>query len=105
LEEEEDVLRVPFYHENIDNDEVLFYHSGNFFSRPGIGTGKMTLHPQGIHHGPNPAAFEAAKKLTRTEEVAIMVEAERPFEVSSDALAVADPAYETSWARAMGLVE
>ncbi|MDQ3991265.1 MAG: homogentisate 1,2-dioxygenase, partial [Actinomycetota bacterium] len=30
-------LRVPFFHSNIDNDEVLFYHRGQFFSRAGIG--------------------------------------------------------------------
>lgn len=105
LEEDRDVLRVPFYHANIDNDEVLFYHSGDFFSRPGIGEGKLTLHPQGIHHGPQPGAFEASKKLERTEEVAIMVEAEKPLELSDEALSVRDASYETSWAKGMGLLD
>src|SRR5438552_4148750 len=50
LEEDPDVLRVPFYHANIDADEVLFYHAGNFFSRAGIGEGYLTLHPQDLHH-------------------------------------------------------
>src|SRR5512140_1023511 len=26
-------MKVPFYHSNIDYDEVLFYHAGQFFSR------------------------------------------------------------------------
>lgn len=104
LEEDPDVLRVPFYHANIDNDEVLFYHSGEFFSRAGIGPGWMTLHPQGIHHGPQPAATEAARSRERTNEVAVMVESEAPFEVSPQAEMTADPAYETSWARGMGLL-
>jgi homogentisate 1,2-dioxygenase len=104
LEEDPDVLRVPFYHANIDNDEVLFYHAGEFFSRAGIGPGYMTLHPQGIHHGPQPAAIEASKSKERTNEVAIMVESEFPFEVSAEAEQVADPAYETSWAKGMGLI-
>lgn len=105
LEEDPDVLRVPFYHANIDNDEVIFYHDGEFFSRPGIGKGKMTLHPQGIHHGPQPAAIDASKSKLRTDEVAIMIEAEDLLEVSSDAAQVRDVAYETSWARGMGLLD
>lgn len=104
LEEDPDVLKVPFYHANIDNDEVLFYHSGDFFSRAGIGPGYMTLHPQGIHHGPQPAAIEASKTKERTEEVAVMIETEKPLEVAVEADQVADPAYETSWARGMGLL-
>ncbi|HVE75739.1 MAG TPA: homogentisate 1,2-dioxygenase [Actinomycetota bacterium] len=105
LEEDPEVLRVPFYHANIDNDEVLFYHSGEFFSRPGIGVGKLTLHPQGIHHGPQPAAIEASKAKDRTEEVAVMVETEDPLEVSDEAMKVRDDAYELSWARGMGLID
>jgi homogentisate 1,2-dioxygenase len=104
LEEDPDVLRVPFYHSNIDNDEVLFYHSGHFFSRPGIGVGKMTLHPQGIHHGPQPAAIEASKKIERTEEVAVMIESEDPLQITPEAEQVRDAEYETSWARGMGLL-
>ena len=61
LEEDPAVLKVPFYHANIDADEVLFYHSGDYFSRAGIDVGYMTLHPQGVHHGPQPAAIEASK--------------------------------------------
>jgi len=105
LEEDPEVLRVPFYHANIDNDEVLFYHSGEFFSRPGIGTGKLTLHPQGIHHGPQPSAIDASKSKTRTDEVAIMVEAEEPLELTPEAMAVRDESYDYSWARGMGLIE
>ena len=36
LESEAGAMKVPFYHRNIDFDEVLFYHAGNFFSREGI---------------------------------------------------------------------
>ncbi len=49
-------LKVPFYHSNIDFDEVLFYHAGEFFSRDGIAPGMLTFHPQGIHHGPQARA-------------------------------------------------
>ena len=92
-----ETMRVPFYHNNIDNDEVLFYHRGNFFSRAGIGEGFMMMHPQGLYHGPAPAAVKGAATKTETDEIAVMLEAERPFTIS-DALLSADlPEYGTSW--------
>ena len=100
-----DALRVPFFHSNIDNDEVIFYHAGQFFSRAGIGPGMMTLHPQGLHHGPQQAAIEASKTKEFADEVAVMVETERPLAVSGDAEAVRVEGYETSWARGMGLID
>jgi homogentisate 1,2-dioxygenase len=105
LEEDPEVLKVPFYHANIDADEVLFYHSGDYFSRAGIDEGYMTIHPQGVHHGPQPAAIEASKTKERTDEIAVMVETEKPLVLSSDAEAVVITEYETSWARGMGLVD
>ncbi len=105
LEEDPQVLKVPFYHANIDADEVLFYHAGNYFSRAGIDEGYMTLHPQGVHHGPQPAAIEASKTKTRTDEVAVMVETENPLQLSPEAEAVSIEEYETSWARGMGLLD
>jgi homogentisate 1,2-dioxygenase len=105
LEEDPEVLKVPFYHANIDADEVLFYHSGNYFSRAGIDRGYMTLHPQGVHHGPQPAAIEASKFKHRTDEIAVMVETENPLELSPEAKAVIVTEYETSWARGMGLLD
>lgn len=105
LEEDPEVLKVPFYHANIDADEVLFYHSGNYFSRAGIDMGYMTLHPQGVHHGPQPAAIEAAKTKERTDEIAVMVETEHPLQLSPEAEQVVVTEYETSWARGMGLLD
>jgi len=105
LEEDPQVLKVPFYHANIDADEVLFYHAGDYFSRAGIDEGYMTLHPQGVHHGPQPAAIEASKSKDRTDEVAVMVETEHPLVLSSEAEGVIITEYETSWARGMGLLD
>ena len=99
------MLKVPFYHANIDADEVLFYHSGDYFSRAGIDEGYLTLHPQGVHHGPQPAAIEASKSKERTDEVAVMVESEHPLVLSSEAEGVVITEYETSWARGMGLLD
>ena len=88
-----------------EDPAVLFYHSGDYFSRAGIDEGYMTIHPQGVHHGPQPAAIEASKTKERTDEIAVMVETENPLVLSSDAEAVVITEYETSWARGMGLLE
>jgi homogentisate 1,2-dioxygenase len=75
----EGVLKVPFYHANIDYDEVLFYHQGDFFSRDNIDAGALTFHPQGIHHGPHPKAFKAANDKTFTDEYAVMIDTRYPL--------------------------
>lgn len=77
------VLKVPFYHSNIDFDEVLFYHQGNFFSRDNIEAGAFTFHPQGIHHGPHPKAFKAAEDKLFTDEFAVMIDAKNPLKRTS----------------------
>lgn len=99
LETDPQALRVPFYHRNMDYDEVLFYHQGNFFSRAGIEPGMFTLHPQGIHHGPQPQAVEASKAKTHTDEVAIMIESRQPFTVLPPLETVELKEYATSWSR------
>ena len=90
-------LKVPFYHSNIDFDEVLFYHSGDFFSRAGIAPGMLTFHPQGIHHGPQQKAFERSRAATRTEEVAVMLDTKRPLKVLSPAAPTEITEYWKSW--------
>jgi homogentisate 1,2-dioxygenase len=97
LESDPKSLRVPFYHRNMDYDEVLFYHSGNFFSRSGIEPGMMTLHPQGIHHGPQPSAVEASRSKTSTDEVAVMIESTQPFVVLPELEPVELKDYAMSW--------
>jgi homogentisate 1,2-dioxygenase len=99
LESDPDALRVPFYHRNTDYDEVLFYHQGAFFSRAGIQPGMLTLHPQGIHHGPQPQAVQASKGKTHTSEVAVMIESKTPFTVSPEMEAVEIKDYALSWSR------
>jgi homogentisate 1,2-dioxygenase len=97
-------LRVPFFHSNIDRDEVLFYHEGQFFSRAGIGEAFITHHPQGLHHGPQAAAIEASKTKEFADEYAIMVETDRPL-VAEEALSTCQvEGYATSWARGLGLI-
>ena len=90
-------LRVPFYHANIDYDEVLFYHDGDFFSRAGMHPGMVTFHPQGIHHGPQPGAIAASKTKERTEEQAVMIDTRHPLAMTDAAKRAAVPNYWRSW--------
>jgi homogentisate 1,2-dioxygenase len=99
LESDPEALRVPFYHRNTDYDEVLFYHDGEFFSRAGMQAGMLTLHPQGIHHGPQPQAVQAGKTKTHTSEVAVMIESKAPFTVMPEMEAVEIKDYALSWSR------
>ena len=97
FEEEEGAMRVPFYHSNIDYDEVLFYSAGHFFSREGIGAGMVTWHPQGIDHGPHPKAIAASRTKDRTDEVAVMVDTFRPLQATAAAGLVENENYWASW--------
>lgn len=74
LESDTDALKVPFYHQNIDYDEILFYHDGDFFSRDNLHAGMMTIHPAGFPHGPHPKAIQGSKTKTHTDEVAVMID-------------------------------
>ena len=55
-------IPVPYYHSNVDSDEVMFYVGGDYEARKGsgIGIGSISLHPGGYAHGPQPSAIEAS---------------------------------------------
>jgi len=97
LEEDEDALKVPFYHQNIDYDEVLFYHDGNFFSRDNLHAGMMTFHPAGFPHGPHPKAVNSIKGKTKTDETAVMVDSRWPLQRDSILDSVELKEYWQSW--------
>jgi homogentisate 1,2-dioxygenase len=97
MESEPGAMKVPFYHRNIDFDEVLFYHDGNFFSREGIGKGAVTWHPQGIHHGPHPNAAKNAESKSETNEIAVMVDTRYPLRATASAAKVEVADYAMSW--------
>ncbi len=89
--------RVPFYHRNIDCDEVIFYHDGDFFSRKNMGAGMVTFHPYGIHHGPHPKAAETAKAKTVTNEFAVMIDTYLPLNPTAEAARCEWLEYSQSW--------
>lgn len=93
----EGVLKVPFYHSNIDYDEILFYHQGNFFSRDNIDAGAITYHPQGINHGPHPKAFAKANEKEWTDEFAVMIDTRYPLDMTEDFSRWENKEYWKSW--------
>src|SRR5262249_25838298 len=90
-------IKVPYNHSNLDSDEVLYYVEGNFGSRKGIEIGSLTLHPQGIPHGPHPGTIEASLNATHTGELAVMCDTFRPLFPTKAALAIDDANYPKSW--------
>jgi homogentisate 1,2-dioxygenase len=92
-------IKIPFFHNNDDFDEVLFYHAGDFFSRDHIESGMMTFHPSGFTHGPHPKALKnmLVQPKPATDEYAVMIDTRDPLEVGDGASSVENPAYVDSW--------
>jgi homogentisate 1,2-dioxygenase len=90
-------IPAPYSHQNVMSDEVLFYANSEFMSRRGIEYGSITLHPDGLPHGPQPGRTEDSIGAKGTEELAVMVDTFRPLLVSRAALPVEDPGYALSW--------
>ena len=92
-------LKVPFFHNNDDYDEVLFYHAGDFFSRDNIHPGMVTFHPGGFTHGPHPKALTRMLRQEKpaTDEVAVMIDTRDPLEAGTAAASVEWTGYVDSW--------
>lgn len=90
---------VPYYHSNVDSDEVMFYVDGDYEARKGSGIakGSISLHPGGHSHGPQPSAIEASLGAERFDELAVMVDTFRPLELGEGGTASDDGEYAWSW--------
>jgi homogentisate 1,2-dioxygenase len=99
FESDPGALKVPFFHNNDDFDEVIFYHRGNFFSRDNIHPGMVTLHPCGFTHGPHPKALQGmlTPKKGETDEVALMVDARDALDIATLPEGVEFAGYAESW--------
>lgn len=97
LDTHPEAIKVPYAHSNVQADEVLYYVRGKFGSRRGVEESSFTLHPRGIPHGPHPGTIQASKSLTRTDELAVMVDTHRPLALTRAALDMDDPGYPYSW--------
>jgi len=92
-------LKVPFFHNNDDYEEVIFYHAGDFFSRDNIHPGMMTFHPAGFTHGPHPKALTRMFQQTKpaTDEYAVMIDTRDALDPGAGAAAVEWTGYVDSW--------
>ena len=53
--------RTPWYHRNVDYDEVAFFHGGSLYGIP-MPPGLISHAPQGVHHGAPEKARERARR-------------------------------------------
>jgi homogentisate 1,2-dioxygenase len=92
-------IPVPYYHSNVDSDEVMFYCGGNYEARKGsgIGQGSVSLHPGGHSHGPQPGAYERSIGVEFFDELAVMVDTFRPLRLGEGARASDDGRYAWTW--------
>jgi homogentisate 1,2-dioxygenase len=97
LDDGADVVTAPYNHANLDSDEILYYVSGDFFSRKGIEKGALSFHPRGIPHGPAPGVAEQSIGRTHTDELAVMLDTFRPLCLAATAEEFDDPSYPISW--------
>jgi homogentisate 1,2-dioxygenase len=90
-------IPAPYNHSNVNSDEVIYYCAGDFMSRRGIAKYDITLHPYGLPHGPQPGATEASIGKKATDELAVMVDAFFPLQITTQALELEKPEYMASW--------
>lgn len=90
-------IPVPYYHSNIDSDEMLYYADGNFFSRRGIEYASISLHPGGLTHGPHPGTVDASLGKLETVETAVMMDTFRPLKIAAYVNGINDESYYLSW--------
>jgi homogentisate 1,2-dioxygenase len=92
-------IPVPYYHSNVDSDEVMFYVDGDYEARKGsgIGKGSISLHPGGHSHGPQPGAVERSLGVQAFDELAVMVDTFRPLALGEAGTAADDGRYAWSW--------
>ncbi|MFI8221240.1 homogentisate 1,2-dioxygenase [Streptomyces sp. NPDC085932] len=90
---------VPYYHANVDSDEVMFYCGGDYEARKGSGIrqGSISLHPGGHSHGPQPGAAERSIGAEFFDELAVMVDTFRPLALGEGGQACEDPGYAWTW--------
>ena len=97
LDTHPEAIKVPWAHSNVQADEVLYYVRGRFGSRRGVEEASITLHPRGIPHGPHPGTIVASRTMTRTDELAVMMDTVRPLSLTRQALDLDDAEYPYSW--------
>ena len=95
----ENAIPIPYNHSNLQSEEMIYYVSGSFGSRRGIGVGTVTLHPSGLPHGPQPGLAEKSIGTSWTDELAVMCDTFHPLKLTALAHGIDDGGeYALSWA-------
>ena len=93
----ENSIPAPYFHTNVDSDEVIYYVDGEFMSRKGIEQGSISHHPTGLPHGPQPGRTEASIGKTHANEYAVMIDTFAPLTSTYAVQKCMDPEYSKSW--------
>jgi homogentisate 1,2-dioxygenase len=82
--------RTPWYHRNVDFDEIAFFHGGSLYGIP-MPPGLVSHAPQGVHHGAPEKARERARRTfeehSRVDWQVIAVDTRRRLIPSPEVLA------------------
>lgn len=82
--------RTPWYHRNVDFDEIAFFHGGSLYGAP-MPPGLISHAPQGVHHGaPEKVRERARRKFDEYDTVdwkVIAVDTRRRLTPSPEVLA------------------
>ena len=93
-------IPVPYYHSNVDSDEIMFYVDGDYEARKGSGIGRGSISRAPGRARPRPAAGRgggARSAWSTSTSSAVMVDTFRPLELGEGGLAVDDGKYAWSW--------
>lgn len=82
---EKGVLRLPYYHRNVDYDEIGFLHAGTMGGNP-IEDASIMWHPRGATHGPGEearAGADAAWDDFKEHDIqAVNIDCEKPLKLT-----------------------
>ena len=82
--------RTPWYHRNVDFDEIAFFHGGSLYGIP-MPPGLISHAPQGVHHGIPEAGRERSRRkfddYTRVDWKVIAIDTRRRLIPSAAVLA------------------
>jgi homogentisate 1,2-dioxygenase len=90
MQRDREASRLPYYHRNMDYDEIGFLHAGSVAGVPMEGTTIM-WHPRGATHGPGEEARAMAEQfwqeVAMNDIEAVNVDALRPLRMAPEAFA------------------
>jgi homogentisate 1,2-dioxygenase len=84
--------RPPWYHRNVDHDEIAFFHGGSILGID-LPPGLLSHAPQGFHHGAPERARERSRRkfddYSRVEWQVIAIDSRRRLTPGPEVLAAA----------------